>query len=593
MTRTITAVKLASNLVRAFSRQTKSLDPLGGTAAGTRLFAISAALSLIFAVGCQSGSSRVNDFNPTVDSISPTTALAGSAPFTLTVYGDNFQSSSVVSFGGMALQTSFTNETTLTAMVPAAAVVSPATAQVLVIDQPGSGGKSNTVSFAISSGANPSPNIAGLFPQCAPVGTQAVDLFLTGTNFVSGSVVRWNGNNQPTTVISGQELETQLAAEDLRVAGDATIAVSNPAPGGGGSNTSIFSVVTGAAGPQSITVDPTGKFAYVADQNCGKYGFGSVSMYTIDPTSGALTSVGPPVTSNDEGSQFVTTDPSGRFLYVANWGSGDTVGSVSSFTIDPSGFLRFTGAADAPCEPPPIPGSCAPWGIAVDPSGKFVYVANEGGPAPTSTSIYTLDPTNGTLAFVALTFGSGRVTSITVHPSGKFAYITNVDNGFPGESNSVSMYSIQNEGLVLLGTVTAGSLPGSIAIHPSGKFAYVTNKGSNDVSMFTIDTATGLLASLGQVAVGSKPVAVAVDPSGKFAYVADSGSNEVSMFTIDQATGVLTSAGKVAAGTSPSSIAIRPSGKFAYVANFGSNSISAYSIDPTTGALTLIGTVGS
>jgi YVTN family beta-propeller protein len=79
-------------------------------------------------------------------------------------------------------------------------------------------------------------------------------------------------------------------------------------------------------------------------------------------------------------------------------------------------------------------------------------------------------------------------------------------------------------------------------VHPSGKFAYVANFGSNDVSMYSIDTATGALQSIGSgtVAAGLGPMSIAIDPSGKFAYVANSTSNDVSIYGIDAATGALT-----------------------------------------------------
>ena len=41
--------------------------------------------------------------------------------------------------------------------------------------------------------------------------------------------------------------------------------------------------------------------------------------------------------------------------------------------------------------------------------------------------------------------------------------------------------------------------PTSIAVDPSGKFAYVTNSGSNDVSMYSIDPATGELTLIGTI----------------------------------------------------------------------------------------------
>ena len=92
---------------------------------------------------------------------------------------------------------------------------------------------------------------------------------------------------------------------------------------------------------------------------------------------------------------------------------------------------------------------------------------------------------------------------------------------------------------------------------------------------------------------GSVPYSMAVDPAGKFAYVVNLGSNDVSMYTINSTTGVLMSKGTIAAGQVPTSIAVHPSGKFAYVTNSESNEVSIYSIDGATGALTLIGTIGT
>jgi len=178
--------------------------------------------------------------------------------------------------------------------------------------------------------------------------------------------------------------------------------------------------------------------------------------------------------------------------------------------------------------------------VAVDPTGKFVYVANEGS---TNVSGYTLNATTGAL------------TAISGSP---FA---------------------------------AGLVPFSVAVDPTGKFAYVANEGSNDVSGFTINATTGALTAISgsPFAAGSNPVSVAVDPTGKFAYVANF-SNNVSAYTINASTGALTaiSGSPFAAGFTPHSVTVDPAGKFAYVANNLSNNISGYTINATTGALTAI-----
>ena len=81
--------------------------------------------------------------------------------------------------------------------------------------------------------------------------------------------------------------------------------------------------------------------------------------------------------------------------------------------------------------------------------------------------------------------------------------------------------------------------------------------------------------------------------SNYFAYVANSVSNNVSAYSIDTATGALTAiAGSpFAAGITSISVTVAPSGKFAYVANMNTLNVSGYAINAVNGALSAI--VGS
>jgi hypothetical protein len=82
---------------------------------------------------------------------------------------------------------------------------------------------------------------------------------------------------------------------------------------------------------------------------------------------------------------------------------------------------------------------------------------------------------------------------------------------------------------------------------------------------------------------------VALSANGRFAYVANNFADNVSAFTINTATGALTPVpgSPFAAGRAPFSVAVSPEDdQFAYVANQFSNDVSAYAIDATTGALT-------
>ncbi len=314
-------------------------------------------------------------------------------------------------------------------------------------------------------------------------------------------------------------------------------------------------VATGT-GPYTAAIDPTGKFAYVANANSN-----TVSVYTINQTTGALTAGTAVATGSVP--YYVAVDPTGKFAYVTNFNSN----TVSVYTIN-----QVTGALTAGGT---VATGANPYSVAVDPTGKFAYVANE---SSDTVSVYTINQVTGALmAGTAVATGSVPYY-VAVDPTGKFAYVTNRN------SNTVSVYTInQITGALMAGTAVAtGTTPSSVTVDPTGRFAYVANYGSATVSVYTINQMTGALTAGGTVATGTNPYSVAVDPMGKLAYVANAGSNTVSVYAIDQTTGALTAGGTVATGTNPYSVAVDPMGRFAYVANYGSATVSAYTVAPVT-----------
>ena len=586
-----------------------------------RELAVGGILSLLLLAGCGGGgqssinqpTSSESNPTPTITTISPNTTVAGGAAFTLTINGTNFVAASTVNFGGSAPAITFVSSTQLTAAIPAASIASTGTPAVTVTNPAPGGGTSKAISFTITSGSvmiGSVPTIQVLFPSGVPAGEPSFQLEVVGpypgSNFVTGSVVRWNGSDRPTMSNgSVNGLIAQISASDISAAGTAAVTVFNPGPGGGSSNALTFTITTGSVDPQSIALDPTGKFAYVMDGGSGGDG-GYVSMYTINPTTGALASIGPPVSTYGYGVYYgsgvnagsVAVDPLGKFAYVTNTGDvydyGDGAdGSIAIYAINATtGALTSTGTINGNC-----PGLCIPSSVVVDPSGRLAYVPN-GYVANgyDNVAMYTINSTTGALTSIGTIAAGTDPLSVAVDPAGKFAYVANW-TGYDIEGG-VSMYTIDatTGALTPIGTIATGLSPTSIAIHPSGKFAYVTNSGSNDVSMYSVDATTEALISTGSITAGTDPVAIAVDPAGKFAYVVnwtDDTDGSVSMYTIDATTGGLTPTGTIATGLSPTSIAIHPSGKFAYVTNSGSNSVSMYSIDSATGTLTLIGTIGT
>jgi len=565
-----------------------------------RRLAVAGIVSLLFLAGCGGGAGTSSGSypSPTITAISPNTAIAGGAAFTLTINGMNFVAASTVNFGGSEAATTFVNSTQLTAAIPAASIAATGTPAVTVTN-PAPGGTSKAVNFTITSGNNPVPTIDGLYPSYSPPG-EPVQLTVAGQNLVANSVIRWNGIDQPTTTSAGpgNGLTAQISASDVAVAGTAAITVFNPGPGGGSSNTLTYTITTATTAPQSIALTPAGQFAYVASQD--NDGNGHVFIYAINPTSGALTSIGPPVPINDILTDWVTVDPFGKFAYVASSGNywATDFGSIETFAINPAtGVLTPTSGGITGTGVNGTPEYFS--SVTLDPSGKFAYGA-DGGAFPAGTyggssavSMFTVDSTSGALTSIGMAAAGNNPDSMAVDPAGKFAYAVNFS------SNDVSMYTFDATTGVLasVGTIPAGTGPMSVAVDAAGKFAYVANFFSNNVSMYTIDATTGALVPIGTIAAGTNPFSVAVDPASKFVYVANwTGyliEGSVSTYSIDATTGALTATGTIATQLSPTSIVVHPSGKFAYVTNSGSNSVSMYSIDGATGTLTLIGTIGT
>ena len=72
-------------------------------------------------------------------------------------------------------------------------------------------------------------------------------LTVNGSEFVSSSVVNWNGTALATTFVTSSELTATVPASDIGAPGTAAVTVTNPAPGGGASNVMYFDVANQAS----------------------------------------------------------------------------------------------------------------------------------------------------------------------------------------------------------------------------------------------------------------------------------------------------------------------------------------------------------
>jgi hypothetical protein len=103
-------------------------------------------------------------------------------------------------------------------------------------------GKSDTAQVAV---ANPAPTITALSPALVEAGGPAFTLTVTGTGFLAGSYIRWNGSVRLPTQITATELRVEVPSSDIAVTQAIQVTVHNPAPGGGISSPLTLLVVTG------------------------------------------------------------------------------------------------------------------------------------------------------------------------------------------------------------------------------------------------------------------------------------------------------------------------------------------------------------
>lgn len=335
----------------------------------------------------------------------------------------------------------------------------------------------------------------------------------------------------------------------------------------------------------------------------------AVSMFTVNSCNGQFTAATPAsiatgYSSPQSDAEEMVADPLGRFAYVANLVSNASdLSTISMYTINPT-----TGVL-SPTTPATVHTGWFPQEIAIDPLGRFVYTANSD---DNSISMFTINQTTGVLTPTTPASVSTVVPGeflwdpgfLTVDPTGRFLYLTElVTNGA-----RVLMFNInQNTGLLTPtspATVPTGGSPFQIVVAPSGKFAYVVNNlassgGSPGIWQFSVNSTTGVLTpnTPAAVATGNGPTAIAIDPTSKFAYVVNRQDDTVSMYTINPDTGNLTlnstatsPTGTIGTGNMPFRIGFDPTGKFVYVTNENSAN-SVYTVN-SDGTLTTVSTTG-
>jgi hypothetical protein len=204
--------------------------------------------------GCQQ---VINYPAPVIASLSPSSIAAGAPSFTLTIKGSSLTPASTVSWSSTPLLTFFVATNELTAQVPATLIQDAGTALITITTPQPGGGTSLTLTFTINPQASPVPKITALSPSGVFAGAGGFTLSVTGTNFVSTSVVTVNGDDRSTLFVNTTSLEASMLDSDTTTAGALQVAVTNPQPSGGSSNAfplNVTNPVPGIASASPTTV---------------------------------------------------------------------------------------------------------------------------------------------------------------------------------------------------------------------------------------------------------------------------------------------------------------------------------------------------
>jgi uncharacterized protein len=309
---------------------------------------------------------------PTISSLSPASITAGNAGFTLTVSGANLLPSSTVNWNGSPLATTPVSASELTATVTASEVAAAGTASVTVVNP---GGVSAPATFTVNAD-NLDPTISLLSPSSVPAGSAQLTLTVTGSNFVPGSLVEWNGGSLATTYVSDTELTAVVPASDLANAGTASVAVNNPTPGGGLSGSLTFTI--GAANPVP-------------------------SIFSLSPAS--ITAGQAAFTLSVNGSNFVPGA-------TVNWnGSALATTVVSAFQLTatvPAANVVAAGTASVTVTNP-SPGGTSP---------AVAFTINGSNLIPTISSLSPASAPAGGAAFTLTVLGGNFIPASTVYWNG-------------------------------------------------------------------------------------------------------------------------------------------------------------------------------
>ena len=256
---------------------------------------------------------------------------------------------------------------------------------------------------------------------------------------------------------------------------------------------------------------------------------------------------------------------------------------VLSLAIDAtSGRLAEIGAA-------PLPASMC-W-ISTDPSGRFLLSASYG------SSMVAVSPIDaGGVAQPArqTTATEANAHSIQVEPTGRFAFAACLGGGVIRQMRFDAATGRLDANDPPAWHARAGAGPRHFVVHPTLALVYVLNELDASIDVLDLDRERGTLRTNGPCVSALPPGFAAgapwaadlhLTPDARFLYASERRSSTLAGFAVDAASGALTPLGSTATEAEPRGFAITPDGRSLIVVGQASNRLSRYGIDPGSGAL--------
>ncbi len=277
--------------------------------------------------------------------------------------------------------------------------------------------------------------------------------------------------------------------------------------------------------PTAAAIDSTGSYLYVTYTYQIGYtpaspGPGGVSIFKINADNSLGTPTNVNVGNHPVGIAVSVPVPttSKVYVYVVDQETSPNAYVIGFQQNTSTGALTLTSGSSCTGTPTVCTGAHAgvtPSAIAIDPTGRYVYVTDK---SSNQLLGYQIPAATGNLtALVSSPYSTGLYpVAVTIDPRGKYIYTANYN------SNSVSSFSLNSSDGSLGGTAAVGNFstatgPTCVTIEPAlGIYLYTSNYLDNSVSGAQLSPNTGQLTAIANTPfpVGSLPSCVASVPNG-------------------------------------------------------------------------------